>query len=586
MSKTATSAAASAPASGELINSSTEPQPLGNGLDFKAMLLDSARWLEKHFEAINALNVFPVPDGDTGTNMSRTMEAAVAEIANLEDPSVEVMSKKLSYGALMGARGNSGVILSQIIRGLADGFSGKEKFSPADLAHAMTKAKDMAYKAVMKPVEGTILTVVRESAEAAERAAKEENSFLHVLSKAVEAARDSVARTPTLLATLREAGVVDAGGHGYFIILEGALKHLRGENLEVVELSEVEQAKPKFNLEEETEHRLDEYGYCTNFMLYAEKPLNFEEVRNTLARMGNSAVIVGDDSLVKVHLHSEDPGKVLSYATSLGALGQIKLDNMQLQHQAAFGGKAVTTTREGQLAPALEAEALDGGTAPLMPQARVSLVAVAPGEGLAQVFKAFGADQVVAGGQTMNPSTQELLQAVENTPNEQVLILPNNKNIIMVAQQLQGLSKKKVGVVPSTTIPQGIMALQAFNFEGDLEENQPAMTAVLGTVATGEVTRAVRTATVNNIAVEADQWIGLLNDELSVAAASKEEVIWQLLEQMEAGQRDLLTFYFGQGIDEAEAELLQTQVQKRYPKQSVELVNGGQPHYDYIISAE
>jgi DAK2 domain fusion protein YloV len=577
---------ASAIVTAEIDTAHPEQAQVGNGLDFKALILSSAKWLEKHFEAINALNVFPVPDGDTGTNMSRTMEAAVAEIANIIEPSVEVMSKKLSYGALMGARGNSGVILSQIIRGLADGFNGKERFTAADMAHALSKAKEMAYKAVMKPVEGTILTVVRESAEAAELAAKESDSFSHVLGAAVEAAKHSVERTPQLLAALRDAGVVDAGGHGYFIILEGALKYLRGESLDVVELSEVEKAKPKFDLQAESEHRMDEYGYCTNFMLYAEPPLNFEQVRDILSEMGNSAVIVGDSSMVKVHIHTEDPGKVLSYATSLGALSQIKLDNMQFQHEEAFGAKATRPSTS----PTLASETLDGdddlGSAPLLPQAKVSLVVVAPGAGLAEVFRAFGADQIVAGGQTMNPSTQELLQAVENAPNEQVLILPNNKNIIMVAQQLQNVSQKKVEVVPSTTIPQGIMALQAFNYEGDLEENRQAMSEMLSAVATGEVTRAVRTATVNGIQVETGQWIGLLNDELSVATASKEETIWQLLEQMEATNRDLLTFYYGENITEAEAETMQAQVQKRYPNQSVEIVNGGQPHYDYIISAE
>jgi len=564
-----------------------EPGSLGNGMDFKAMLLSSAEWLEKHFEAINALNVFPVPDGDTGTNMSRTMEAAVAEIANLNDTSVEVVSKKLSHGALMGARGNSGVILSQIIRGLADGFVGMEKFSAQDMAHALTKAKEMAYKAVMKPVEGTILTVVREAAEAAENAAKQKNELLHVLTAAVNAAKESVARTPQLLAALREAGVVDAGGHGFFIILEGALKHLRGESLDVTELSEVEKAKPKFkvNLETKTEHRLDEFGYCTNFMLYAEKPLNFEEVRDKLAQMGSSAVIVGDNSLLKVHLHTEDPGKVLSYVTGLGALGQIKLDNMQIQHEEAFGNKTPQFSEATRVEENIGYDA-EMGAAPLLPGAKVSLVVVAPGEGLAQVFKDFGADKIVYGGQTMNPSTQELLAAVESAPGDQVLILPNNKNIIMVAQQLQALTSKKVGVVPSITIPQGIMALQAFNYDSELSENQQAMTEVLGAVATGEVTRAVRTATVNSIAVQEGQWIGLLNDELSVAAASKEQTIWQLLEQMEAVKRDLLTFYYGQHIAPVEAETLKAQVQNRYPRQVVELISGGQPHYDYIISAE
>lgn len=586
MSKTVTSSASTKASKGEATNSSSAPSQTYNGLDFKAALISSAKWLEKHLEAINALNVFPVPDGDTGTNMSRTMEAAVAEIAGVEDRSVEAVSKKLSFGALMGARGNSGVILSQIIRGLAEGFGGKVEITASELAFALSKSKEMAYKAVMKPVEGTILTVVRESAEAAERAAKEENNFMHVMTATVNAARDSVARTPTLLATLREAGVVDAGGYGYFILLEGALRYMRGESVEVAEQNEFEKAKPTFKPNDNDgaeEHRLDEFGYCTNFMLYAAAPVNFEQVRDNIAAMGNSAVIVGDSAMVKVHIHTEDPGKVISYATGLGALGQIKLDNMQFQHEEAFRHG----TESGKTLLQQEADLYenDSGDAPVI-AAKVSLVAVAPGEGLAQIFKAFGVDKVVSGGQTMNPSTQELLMAAESLPSDEVLILPNNKNIIMVAQQLQSLSEKRIGVVPSVTIPQGIMALQAFNYEGDLEENRQAMTAVLNSVATGEVTRGVRTATVNGVAVEAGQWIGLLDDQLSIAASSKEEVVWQLLEQMEASDRDLLTFYYGKDVSEVEAEALKARAQQLYPKQSVELVSGGQPHYDYIISAE
>ncbi len=549
-----------------------------SGLELKKALLASSHWLEKHTEAINALNVFPVPDGDTGTNMSRTMEAAVKELEAIEGGTAEHVSKRLSFGALMGARGNSGVILSQIIRGLADGLNSKDQFSARDLAFALTKARDMAYKAVMKPVEGTILTVVREAAEAAEAAAKNHDNFIYVLTKTVDAARESVARTPTLLAKLREAGVVDAGGQGFYVMLEGALKHIRGESLDEIDLSDPLYKKATISDEGE-EHKMDEYGYCTNFMLYAEAELNFEEVRDRIASMGNSAVIVGDSTMVKVHVHTEDPGAIIGYATSLGALGQIKLDNMQLQHEEAF---APRSSKAGAAALAEEAEHTNEAALP----GEISIVSVAAGKGLAQVFKDLGTSAIIHGGQTMNPSTQEMLKAIEKLPNDKIIILPNNKNIILVAQQVQALTSKRVEVVPTATVPQGITALLNFNFESDMDENLERMKAAMHEVATGEVTRAVRDATVNGVTVSGGQWIGLLNDELSLAAESKEETVWQLLTKMEAANRELLTFYYGEDVSDPEAETFQAQVEARYPDQEVTFVRGDQPHYHYIISAE
>ncbi|MBN9390121.1 MAG: DAK2 domain-containing protein [Chloroflexi bacterium] len=559
------------------------------GANLREALFASARWLEQHTEAINALNVFPVPDGDTGTNMSRTMEAAVKELETSTKPedTAEHISKRLAYGALMGARGNSGVILSQIIRGLADGLHGKNTFEAADLAHALTKAREMAYRAVIKPVEGTMLTVVREAAEAAEAAAKEKNNLLFVLDRAVDAARESVAKSPTLLPALRDAGVVDAGGHGCFVMLEGALKFLRGEELVKHGLSEVEKARPKFNPEADDGHgHEDAFGYCTNFIMYAAAPINFDEVRDTLVGMGQSAVIVGDETMVKVHIHSEDPGKIISYATSLGSLGQIKLDNMQTQHEEAFLSRSKNGEKAEHAFDEMEQADLAEDEPHAAPPANVSVIAVVAGEGLSQAFKNFGANYVVQGGQTMNPSTQDLLKAVNKVPSDSVIILPNNKNIVMVAQQIAALTEKKVKVVPTATIPQGITALSRFNYEASLDDNAANMQAAMADVRTGEVTRAVRTAMVNGISVTEGQWIGLLDDELSVAVESKEETVWQLLEKMDTAGHDLVTFYYGQDVSEPEAQTMLAQVQEKYPAQSVELVQGGQPHYHYIISVE
>jgi DAK2 domain fusion protein YloV len=551
------------------------PSPWGracSGTELKRALLASAIWLEKHTEAINALNVFPVPDGDTGTNMSRTMEAAVKELEAVEEGTAEHVSKRLSFGALMGARGNSGVILSQIIRGLAEGLHSKDHFTARDLAFAFLKARDMAYKAVMKPVEGTILTVVRDTAEAAEVASSTHDNFIYVMTKAVEAARESVARTPTLLDKLREAGVVDAGGHGFYVLLEGALKYIRGESLEQVDFSDPLYKKATI-VEDGEEHKMDEYGYCTNFMLYANGEINFDEVRDRIAAMGNSAVIVGDPNMIKVHVHTEDPGAIISYATSLGALGQIKLDNMQLQHEVAFRDKAnsiATDEPEQSVNVALPGQ--------------VSIVSVVAGQGLAEVFKNLGVSAVIHGGQTMNPSTQEMLKAVNKLPNDEVIILPNNKNIILVAQQVQSLTSKRVEVVPTATVPQGITALLNFNFDESLQENLERMKAAINEVTTGEVTRAVRNATVNGITVTEGQWIGLLDDELRLATESKEEAVWQLLARM--GTAELLTFYYGEDVSEAEAEILKAQVEARYSDSEITFVRGDQPHYHYIISAE
>ncbi len=553
-----------------------------SGASLRQALYASAEWLEQHTEAINALNVYPVPDGDTGTNMSRTMLAAVEELkATAHDgDTAEQVGKRFSDAALMGARGNSGVILSQIIRGLADGLQGKEKFTAQDLADGLVKAKERAYRAVIKPTEGTMLTVVREVSEAAQAAAKEHNNIYYVLKKAVDMARDSVARTPTLLATLREAGVVDAGGHGCYVILEGALKHLRGEKLVKTELSEVEKAKPKVALKEDDDMDESEaFGYCTNFMVFAREPMDFERVREQLVEMGRSAVIVGDSRMLKVHIHTEDPGRVIAFATGLGALDQIKLDNMQVQHERDFlkgQGKATPIAPEAAEEIPSEANPSD-----------ISIVAVAAGEGLGKAFKNAGASFVVQGGQTMNPSTQDLLEAVKKVPGQNVIILPNNKNIIMVARQVENLpTGKKVKVVPTTTIPQGVTALLSFNYAADLEDNATQMTESLSLVKTGEVTRAARTATVNGISITEGQWVGLLDDALALAAESKEDTVWQLLEMMKAADSEILTFYYGEDVSAAEAEIMQSQAQARYPSQTVEVVAGGQPHYHYIISVE
>jgi DAK2 domain fusion protein YloV len=536
-----------------------------NGKGLRQALEASTTWLERHVQTINALNVYPVPDGDTGTNMLLTMRAALEELNNSTAQSASAVAHTVSYGALMGARGNSGVILSQLFRGLARSFDKKETFTALELAQAMKEASAMAYKGVIKPVEGTILTVAREAADAAVATSEERNDLLYVLERTVEEARHSVARTPSLLSVLAEAGVVDAGGQGLFVILEGALRFMRGE--EVGELLAIEEG---VELEVPVE---EEYGYETMFILKGED-LNLDEIREVIACMGQSVLVVGDSKAIKVHIHSMEPGRPLDYAAKLGTLTQISVENLQEQYQEFVrrGGAAVPDRPR----PPLVAEELGD----------IAIVVVAPGEGLARVLESLGASAVVPGGQSMNPSTQELLGAIESLNAEEVIVLPNNVNIIMAARQAGELSQKEVVVVPTKTIPQGISALLAFNYQVELETNAQMMERAARSVQTGEITTATRAAQINGVSVEEGEIIGLLNGALTASGSNLEEVVQEMLRQMKADEQEIITMYYGEGIADTEAERLADEIQARYPDQEVELVDGGQPHYHYILSAE
>jgi DAK2 domain fusion protein YloV len=536
-----------------------------NGRGLRQALEASTSWLEKHVEIINALNVYPVPDGDTGTNMLLTMRAALAELNNSPAQSASAVVHAVSYGSLMGARGNSGVILSQLFRGLARSLDKKETFTASELAQAMTEASAIAYQGVIKPVEGTILTVAREAADAAVAAAEESDNLLYVLERTVMEARHSVARTPSLLSVLAEAGVVDAGGQGLFVILEGALRFMRGE--EVGELPTIEAG---VDLEVPAE---EEYGYETMFILRGED-LNVEEIREAIAAMGESVLVVGDSQIVKVHVHSMEPGRPLDYAAKLGTLTQISVENLQEQYQefVRHGGATVP----GCLQPPPVAEELSD----------TAIVVVAPGVGLARVFESLGVSAVVPGGQTMNPSTQEILKAIEVLGAEKVIVLPNNVNVIMAAQQTRELSQKEVAVVPTTTIPQGISAVLAFNYQADLETNAQMMEQAAHSVQTAEITTATRAAQINGVCVEEGEFIGLLDGELTASGSTLEEVVQEMLRQMQADEHEIITVYYGQDIAVAEAQKLADEIQASCPDQEVELIDGGQPHYHYILSAE
>jgi DAK2 domain fusion protein YloV len=531
-----------------------------DGHALKGMFSAATRWLERSADAINALNVFPVPDGDTGINMLLTMRAAVDEASRCADGNAGKVAQAMAKGSLMGARGNSGVILSQIFRGLAQGLNGKRSFNGNDLAVALSESASYAYRGVTKPVEGTILTVIREMAEAAKARSSQDNiDVLSVMEAAVEEGRASVARTPSLLPVLRQAGVVDAGGQGLYVVFEGALRYLRGEKDEDMPSAAESAATATPAAQKATGDK--QYGYCTEFLLQGSG-LNAETIREKLLKLGESVLVVGDESMVRAHVHTFDPGSALSYATSLGVLKQVKVENMDDQHQDFLAAKTQA------------------------PMGTVSTVAVASGEGLVQVFYSVGATIVVPGGETMNPSVQDLLKAVEAAHSDKVIILPNNANIVMAARQVQELTRKTVEVVPSETIPQGIAALLVFNYEADFETNVSAMKAALTAVRSGEVTTAVRSMSIDGLEVKKGQAIAFLDGELVVAGSNMSKVVHKLLDKMISEQSGLVTIYYGADTQQAEAEQLGESIREKYPSQEVEVVAGRQPHYNYIISVE
>jgi len=536
------------------------------GRELKQALAASLAWLTHHVEMINALNVYPVPDGDTGTNMLLTMQAALEEAAcSPDDTSAEAVAQAIAQGALMGARGNSGVILSQIFRGLARGLRGQVCLDALVLAGALKEATDTAYQGVIKPVEGTILTVIREAADAAQRAVAERNDLCYLLEQTVAEARRSVAHTPELLPVLKEAGVVDAGGQGLLVILEGMLRYVKGEGVEVAVGPEAV-AGPRAPTTEEG------WGYDVQFILQG-RDLSVEVIREDIAKMGDSVLVVGDSTMVKVHVHSCEPGTPLNYGARLGSLSKIIVENMQEQYEA-FISERPSAPPETTVASDVDAESAIG------------IVAVANGEGMKRLLESLGAGAVVHGGQTMNPSTEELLGAVESLKAEEVIILPNNSNVILTAQQAQELSRKRVRVVHTQTLPQGVSALLAFNYQADLEANVQAMEQARKEVRTAEITFAVRPAKVNGLEVREGQVIGLLDGELTAHGSELNAVALEVLGQMSAQDREIITVYVGQGATSEQAEALVASIRARYPDQEVELVESGHAHYPYILSVE
>jgi DAK2 domain fusion protein YloV len=543
-----------------------------DGQGLKRLVEASLAWLRYHQPAINALNVFPVPDGDTGTNMLLTMQSAWHEIENSPDENVSHIAQSIAHGALMGARGNSGVILSQIWRGFARGLSGKKVLGAADLPPAMRAASETAYKGVLKPVEGTILTVSRAIADGAERGFTENDDVIHVLARMVSHAREAVANTPNQLDILKQAGVVDSGGEGLTVILEGMLRYLHGESVEVDHVDEaaVDLKHVLPDADVDAGDVAQGYSYDVQCLIKGHN-LDVEEARARIAEMGLSTLVVGDTETIKVHVHVPRPSAVLAYAETIGRLYDVVVEDMAAQYEQFL----LDRTAPPVLAPTYNLKAGD-----------IATLAVAPGAGLMRVFQSLGTTAIVPGGQTMNPSTQDFIQLLEATPTDRALLLPNYSNVIMAARQAAGLSQKQIIVVPTRTIPQGIAAMLAFNDQRDLAANALAMEAAARQVKTGEVTTATRSVEFNGIKVAEGQIIGLLNDELTTAGESVEGAVWALLDQMGVSDLEIVTLYYGNGVTADQADGLADAIRRRHAQLEVEVVDGGQPHYDYILSAE
>jgi DAK2 domain fusion protein YloV len=536
-----------------------------DGTTLREMFSASTAWLEKSVADIDALNVFPVPDGDTGTNMLLTMRSSIEEAYRAKDNSAAAVAQAMSKGALMGARGNSGVILSQIWRGMAQGMAKKETFTGKDFADAYMQASKIAYKGLSHPVEGTILTVIRESAQAGQAFVSENgDDLVAVIETIVDAANKSLSNTPNLLPVLKDAGVVDAGGQGLYTILEGALRYLRGEG------EQMQFRKPQIVTSNVTAPtrlpalsvmKEEPFGYCTEFLLKGEN-IDPDKLREKLRKHGESLIVVGDKSNVRVHIHTLDPGTVLHFVNPFGTMHQVSIRNMDEQHEDYLEMQKQR-----------------------MPASNVAIISVAPGDGISDVFNSLGA-VVVPGGQTMNPSTKDLLQAVESVVPDKVIILPNNKNIILTAGQVHSLTKKTVKVVPTKTVPQGVAALLAFDYESDFETNTKVMEKARGGVRTVEITRAIRTTKIGDMRIRKNQAIGLLDTDLIAVANTAMDVLNKVLDEIDMEESEVVTIYYGQDIEKPEAERVSANIRDKFPELQIEVVKGGQPHYEYIISIE
>ncbi|MEH7306939.1 DAK2 domain-containing protein [Neobacillus drentensis] len=554
-----------------------------DGKRFAEMVIQGANHLAANAKMVDALNVFPVPDGDTGTNMNLSMTSGAKEVKNNVQDHIGKVGSALSKGLLMGARGNSGVILSQLFRGFSKAVETKANISGTDFAHALEAGVETAYKAVMKPVEGTILTVAKDSAKKGVQAAQNSNDIIVIMEEVLKEAKASLKRTPELLPVLKEVGVVDSGGQGLVFVYEGFLAVLKGEKLpdtptaslsmdELVSTEHHKRVQGHINTED------IEFGYCTEFMVRFEQektakhPFDEGMFRNDLSKLGDSLLVIADDDVVKVHIHSEQPGEVLTYGQKYGNLINMKIENMRQQHTNIVGETHSASAADRKKTSKEKQE--------------YGIVAVSMGSGIADLFRSIGAHEVIEGGQTMNPSTEDIVMAVKEVNAKKVFILPNNKNIIMAAQQAADVSEEEIYVIPSKTVPQGLSALLAFNPSADLQTNEGAMNEALKHVKTGQITFAVRDTQIDGLEIEKDDFMGIAEGKIVVKNKDKVKVAEDLLSQMLDEDSEILTIIYGDDISEEEVNKLSQFVEEHYEDVEVEIHNGRQPLYSFIFSIE
>lgn len=554
-----------------------------DGKRFAEMVIQGANHLSANAKMVDALNVFPVPDGDTGTNMNLSMTSGAKEVKNYVQEHIGKVGTALSKGLLMGARGNSGVILSQLFRGFSKAVEAKAEISAKEFAAAFESGVETAYKAVMKPVEGTILTVAKDSAKKGVQAAQKSNDIIVIMEEILKEARASLKRTPDLLPVLKEVGVVDSGGQGLVFVYEGFLAVLKGEKL-----PDSPEALPSMDDMVNAEHHKSVqshmntedivFGYCTEFMVrfeedkLAKTPFKEQVFRNDLSKLGDSLLVIADEEVVKVHIHSEQPGNCLNYGQRYGSLINLKIENMRQQHTNIVG-ETLTPLVSNKPQPPKEKQ-------------EYGIVTVSMGSGVAELFRSIGAHAVIEGGQTMNPSTEDIVKAVKEVNAKKVFILPNNKNIIMAAEQAANVSEEEIYVIPTKTVPQGLTALLAFNPGADIQSNEAAMKDAMQQVKTGQITYAVRDTQIDGLEIEKDDFMGIFEGKIVVKNKEKAKVAEELLAQMLDEDSEILTIIYGEDVSEDEVGTLAAFVEENFADVEVELHDGKQPLYSFIFAIE
>ena len=545
------------------------------------MFLAGAKNLEAKKEWINELNVFPVPDGDTGTNMTMTIMAAAAEVGSLGDTDMESLAKAISSGSLRGARGNSGVILSQLLRGFTKSVKTKEELDAKAIAAAMEKGVETAYKAVMKPKEGTILTVAREAAAKAVELAETAEDLDTFFQAVIAHAEETLAKTPEMLPVLKEAGVVDSGGQGLLEVYHGAYDGFLGKEIDYAQFDNKAKGPAVTKIDAQTEAEI-KFGYCTEFIILLDKPMSEEtehEFKKFLMSLGDSIVLVADDEIVKVHVHTNHPGQAIEKALTFGALSRMKIDNMREEHQEKLIKDAEKLAKEQEAQEEKEAAA--------QPQKEVGFISVSVGNGMTEIFKELGVDYLIEGGQTMNPSTEDMLNAIARVNAKTIYIFPNNKNIILAANQARDLTEdKEIVVVPTKTIPQGITAMISYVPEKNSSENTEAMLQAIERVKTGQVTYAVRDTRIDDKEIHEGDMMGIGDHGILAVGKDRLEVTKETVAEMVDDESEVISIYYGADTEEAEAEELAAALEEAYPNCDVELNAGGQPIYYYVISVE